>query len=155
MLYSQHDVMDLGAQLKKRLLLWLLPLALLLAALVYTLVIRHEVLTIIVFVAMCWLVIFAWGLSLSPVRAYQRYVKDLLHGRQRELEGVFKGFDHDTVLRDKVRYLPLMVNVGDPDEAMDDRLLYWDINLALPDWREGERLWINSFDKGVTDWRRL
>lgn len=154
-MYSEKDLTSIGEQFRKRLLLWLLPLLLLVAALVYSLVIRQEVLTIAVFVLMCWLVIFAWGLSLAPVRAYQRYIRDLLHGRQREMSGVFKGFDQDSVLRDKVRYQPLMLNVGDLAEPNDDRLLYWDSNLPLPDWREGERLWVSSFDKGITDWRRV
>lgn len=154
-MYSEEDLISIGAQLRKRLLAWLAPLLLLLALLVYSLAIRHEVFTIAVFAMICWLAIFAWGVSLSPVRAYQRYLRDLLSGRQREMTGVFKGFDRDSVLRDRVRYQPLMLNVGDVEDPKDDRLLYWDANLPLPDWREGERLWISSFDKGVTDWKRV
>jgi len=70
------------------------------------------------------------------------------------MSGVFKGFDEDFVVRDKVRYLPLMLNVGDQADAGDERLLYWDLNLPLPDWQPGDRLWISSHDKAVADWRR-
>ncbi|MHC1785641.1 MAG: hypothetical protein AB9880_01055 [Christensenellales bacterium] len=153
-MYTNSDLEDIGAQLRKRALLWLLPLLLMLAALIYTLIIRHEVLTIVVFVLMGWVVVFSYGLSLSPLLAYQKFLRQLLSGRKREMSGRFKGFEGEMVLRDKVRCLPLMLNVGDPEEPKDDRLLYWDANMPLPDWQAGDRLWLETFDKSVTAWRR-
>lgn len=153
-MYKQSDLDDISAQLWRRISLWALPQLPLLAALIYTLIIRNQVLTIATFVLMGWLAIFAAGVSIAPVASYRKYLRDLLVGRKREMSGVFKGFDEDFVMRDKVRYLPLMLSVGDPADAGDDRLLYWDLNLPLPAWQPGDRLWISSHDKAVADWRR-
>ena len=153
-MYKQRDLEDISAQLRRRIGLWALPQLPLLAALIYTLMIRSQALTIAAFVLMGWLAIFAAGVSIAPVASYRKYLRDLLAGRKREMDGIFKGFDENSVMRDKVRYLPLMLNVGDPEDAGDDRLLYWDLNLPQPDWQPGERLWISSFDKAVADWRR-
>ena len=153
-MYTQKDLEDISAQLWRRIGFWSLPQLSLMAALIYTLTIRNQTQTIAVFVLMGWLAIFAAGVSIAPVASYRKYLRDLLCGRKREMSGVFKGFDENSVMRDKVRYLPLMLNVGDLADARDDRLLYWDLNLQLPEWQAGERLWISSHDKAVTDWRK-
>lgn len=153
-MYTQNDLEEISVQLRRRVGLWALPQLPLLAALIYSLIIRNQVLTIVISVLMGWIAVFAAGVSIAPVAAYHKYLRGLLSGRKRELSGVFKGFDIDTVMRDKVRYVPLMLNVGDIDEPKDDRLLYWDANLPLPDWQLGDKLWISSHDKSVADWRK-
>ena len=153
-MYTQSDLEEISAQLRRRIGLWTLPQLPLMAALIYTLIIRHQVLTTAVSVLMGWIAIFAAGISIAPVAAYRKFLRGLLIGRKRELSGIFKGFDQDTVMRDKVRYVPLMLNVGDIDEPKDDRLFYWDTNIPLPDWQLGDKLWISSHDKSVADWRK-
>ncbi len=153
-MYTQSDLEQINAQLRRRAGLWALPQLPMLAVLVYSLTIRSQVLTVVISVLMGWIAVFAAGVSITPVAAYRKFIRGLLNGRKRELSGVFKGFDKDTVMRDKVRYLPLMVNVGDISEQKDDRLLYWDANIPLPDWQPGDKLWISSHDKSVADWRR-
>ena len=153
-MYTQSDLEEISAQLRRRIGLWTLPQLPLMVALIYTLIIRHQVLTTAVSVLMGWIAIFAAGISIAPVAAYRKFLRGLLIGRKRELSGIFKGFDKDTVMRDKVRYVPLMLNVGDIDEPKDDRLFYWDTNLPLPDWQLGDKLWISSHDKSVADWRK-
>jgi hypothetical protein len=153
-MYTQGDLEEINSQLRRRIGLWALPQLPLLAALVYTLIIRYQVMTIVIFVLMGWIAVFAAGVSIAPVAAYRKFLRGLLGGRKRDLIGVFKGFDTDTVMRDKVRYVPLMLNVGDIGEPKDDRLLYWDANLPLPAWQPGDKLWISSHDKSVADWRK-
>ncbi|NLD02464.1 MAG: hypothetical protein GX674_04075, partial [Clostridiales bacterium] len=48
---------------------------------------------------------------------------------------------------------PFMLNVGDAKDEKDDRLLSWDIQHPLPEWHEGMKLWVSTFDKSVCDWR--
>ena len=153
-MYTQSDLEEISAQLRRRIGLWTLPQLPLMAALIYTLIIRHQMLTTAVSVLMGWIAIFAAGISIAPVAAYRKFLRGLIIGRKREMSGIFKGFDQDTVMRDKVRYVPLMLNVGDIDEPKDDRLFYWDTNLPLPDWQLGDKLWISSHDKSVADWRK-
>lgn len=153
-MYTQSDLEEISAQLRRRIGLWTLPQLPLMAALIYTLIIRHQVLTTAVSVLMGWIAIFAAGISIAPVAAYRKFLRGLLIGRKREMSGIFKGFDQDTVMRDKVRYVPLMLNVGDINDPKDDRLFYWDTNIPLPDWQLGDKLWISSHDKSVADWRK-
>ena len=154
-MYTQNDLKDLDQQYRQRLLMTLLPAVLLMVPLVWSLTVRAQWLTVLSTVLLGSILIFLWGTYLSPVSAYRKHIRGLLAGRQRELEGIFKGYADEVALRDKVRFRPLMVNVGDAAEPKDDRLLYWDINLPLPDWQEGERLNIASFDKAITRWERV
>lgn len=152
-MYTPQHLSDIDKQYKQRLNWLMLAQAVLLAGLVYSLVIRSRWLTTALFIAMGALALFYWGLVLSPIYAYRKFLRDLLGGRQRPYAGQFRGFDANEHLRDNVRFMPFMLNVGDPAQPKDDRLLYWDTNFPLPAWREGEALWVNTFDKAVTDWR--
>lgn len=154
-MYTQQDYQDMTTQWRRR-WMWLgLAMLVPLAVLVWSLVRRIQPLTVGITILMACSMLFVHGVSISPVGAYRRYIGGLLSGRNREMEGLFKGFGDQYAVRDGVRFLPLMLNVGAPEEPKDDRLLYWDLNLPLPDWQEGERLWVSSFDKSITGWKRL
>lgn len=154
-MYTQDDLKTVQEQYRKRWLWLVLGLLLPTAGLVWSLVVRLQPLTIGLSILTGCIFVFVHGVAISPVGAYRKHLSELLQGRNREMEGTFKGFDSRYAVRDRVRFLPLMLNVGDPQEPNDDRLLYWDLNLPLPDWHEGEQLYIASFDKAVTAWRRL
>ena len=154
-LYTPQALVDLKAQLKRRWLGLLLPELALLALLIYSLVVRNKALTVICSILMGCLAVGMITLSINPVRRYVLFLQEASQGRQRALEGRFKGFEQHLVLRDGVRFAPFTVNVGRPDEEMDDRLLYWDANLPRPAWQPGDGLWISSFDKSVMAWRKL
>lgn len=154
-MYSQENLNQIEEQFKQRLgvlgLLLLLPMA----TLVYSMVVRIKWLTMLASSLTGCIAILYIGLSLSPVFYYRKHLRALLPGRKRELSGIFKGFDPHVVLRDKVRYHSFLVNIGELDDPNDDRLLYWDDHFPLPDWQEGERFWIASFDKSVVEWKRI
>lgn len=153
-MYSQTDYQDIDRQFQEKLRLLLIVEALLLGALVYSLVVRLKWLTILLSCVMGAIAIFYTGMTLAPLYAYRKYIRLLLSGRQRELTGIFKGFDAHEVLRDNVRYLSFLLNIGEQDLPEDDRQLYYDVNLPLPEWQPGDRLWVASFDKAVTTWRK-
>ena len=94
------------------------------------------------------------GLYLSPVHAYRKYVKSLLRGRNRTNVGYFKGFDDEIVERDGVKLIPFLINVGNKQDELDDRLFYLDANLSTPEWQVGDLLAITSQDKAVISWQR-
>jgi hypothetical protein len=151
-LYADQDLVELKAQLKRRWLSLLLPELALLALLVYTLVVRNKTLTVLCSIAMGCLAVSMLTLWIMPVRRYLLFLQEALQGRHRELEGKFKGFDHLPVQREGLCFMPFIVNVGNPEEEKDDRLLYWDWNLPLPPWQPAQSLWISSFDKVVLAW---
>lgn len=151
-MYSQSDYQDIDRQFHSKLRLLLIVEALFLGVLVYSLVIRAKWLTILLSCVMGAIAIFYSGMTLSPLFAYRKYIRLLLTGRQRELTGYFKGFDAHEVLRDNVRFLSFLLNIGEQDLPEDDRQLYYDVNLPLPKWQPGDRLHVESFDKAVTKW---
>ena len=63
------------------------------------------------------------------------------------------GYDDMDIIREGVPCRPFMLNVGEVKDEKDDRLLYWDAHLPLPQWQEGAKLWVSTFDKSVCDWR--
>lgn len=154
-MYTQQDYQDITNQWRRRLTRLGLAMLVPLAVLIWSLVKRIQPLTVGVTILMGCVALFIYGVAISPVGAYRKHIEELLRGRNREMEGIFKGFDGKYAVRDGVRFLPLMFNVGDPQEPKDDRLLYWDLNLPLPDWQESDRLWVASFDKSVTDWKKI
>ena len=72
----------------------------------------------------------------------------------RELTGAFKEMEEGTVVRDGVRYYPVLLNVGNMEGEEDDRLFYYDANLPRPDWRRGEMLTVTAHDKAMGAWTR-
>ena len=152
-MYKQEDFESINQQFKRRAFLLLLPEIVLLTALVVSFIMRIQWLTVLLLCLMIAVFIFAWGVSLSPLASYRKYLQDLLTGRKRDYIGSFQGFDHDEVIRDGVSFTSFMLNVGNSLEQNDDRLLYFDRAFPLPTWQEGLRLHISTFDKSVVDWK--
>lgn len=153
-MYTEQDYADICAQKKKRLILVLIPIILLLALLVYSLIIRIQALTMITTILMGIIWIAAYGLFVKPVRAYQRHMDLVMHGRVRSFTGAFKEMDEQTTMRDGVRYYAMLLNVGNMEEEADDRLLYYDANLPRPDWKKGDMLTVTHHDKALGKWER-
>ena len=153
-MYTERDLQDINQQFKRRLTIYAVPATLLIAAIVVSLVYRNELATELLFIALGALSIFCWGLYLSPVHAYRKYVKSLLRGRNRTNVGYFKGFDDEIVERDGVKLIPFLINVGNKQDELDDRLFYLDANLPTLEWQVGDLLAITSQDKAVISWQR-
>ncbi|NLB38183.1 MAG: hypothetical protein GX810_02905 [Clostridiales bacterium] len=153
-MYTEEGLADINHQFSRRLTAFLIPAALLLAGVVVSLVYRHELVTELLFIALGALAIFAWGVYLSPVHAYRNHVKSVLRGRNRRYTGYFQGFEHEHVDKDGVQFVPFMINVGRVQDELDDRLFYFDANLPLPAWQEGDLITIISQDKAVVSWER-
>ena len=98
--------------------------------------------------------IFCYGLLLSPVIAYRKHLDEVLHGRVRSTTGAFKEMETQIVMRDGVKYYPMMISVGDMENPEDDRLFYYDANLPRPDWKSGEMLTVTAHDKSLGAWER-
>lgn len=139
--------------MKRRLFFCLLPVMVLLVGLIVSFIYRIEWLSMLLLILAGALLIFLWDTSLSPVRSYRKFLRDLLIGRKRDYSGEFRGFESLDIIREGVHCRPFMLNVGDIKQEKDDRLLYWDTHHPLPQWEEGTQLWVSTFDKSVCDWR--
>ena len=152
--YTEQDYTDICAQIKQRKLLLAIPAAVLLAAVIVSFVFRIRWLTMALSVLLGAGLIFCYGMLISPVTAYRRHLNDALHGRTRATTGAFKEMEDVPVMRDGVKYYPLMLNVGNMDDPEDDRLFYYDANLPLPDWKPGDMLTVTAHDKSLGAWVR-
>ena len=123
-------------------------------AVIVSFVLRIRWLTIALSVLLGAFCIFSYGMLLSPVIAYRRHLDEVLHGKVRSTTGVFKEMENQPVMRDGVRYYPMMISVGDMENPEDDRLFYYDANLPRPDWKMGETLTVTAHDKSLGAWVR-
>lgn len=153
-MYTEQDYADICAQRKKRIILCTIPLVLLFAVLIYSLIIRLEALTVAATILMGLIWLFVHGLFIKPVSAYRRHMDQVMHGRVHTLTAAFKEMDDLPVLREGVRYFGMLMNVGRMDNEEDDRLFYYDANLPRPDWKQGEMITITYHDKALGKWER-
>lgn len=93
--------------------------------------------------------IFVWSMKMTPRLAYRRYMRDLVSGLSRRVEGVVKQVSPDLTFRDGLYFYALLVNVGDPNEAVDDRLLYWDAQKGTPPASQGDTVLVNAHGNDI------
>jgi hypothetical protein len=84
------------------------------------------------------LLIFLWGMKLTPLLKYRKYLRESTAGLNRQVEGTVSHLQEDTTSREGLSFYALLVNVGDPNNPEDDRLLYWDGQLPRPDLQAGQ-----------------
>lgn len=153
-MYTEQDFTEISRQVKERELAVGIPAVVLLAGVIVSFVFRIRYLTMALSVILGAWCIFAYGMLLYPVIAYRRHLDEVLHGRVRSATGAFKEMEETPVMRDGVRYYPMMISVGDMENPEDDRLFYYDANLPRPDWKRGETLTVTAHDKALGAWER-
>ena len=153
-MYTEQDYAEISNQLKSRWTALGIPALALLAAVIASFVLRIRWLTIGLSLVLGVFCIFSYGMLLSPVIAYRRHLDEVLHGRVRSTTGAFKEMEAQPVMRDGVKYYPVMISVGDMENPEDDRLFYYDANLPRPDWKTGEMLTVTAHDKSMGAWAR-
>ena len=156
LMYHVQELETLNQQIRKRTLAVYIPTALLAAATLVTVLpfIRIQWLTVLLTILTAGLCIFCDGMFIAPLRAYRRHLDSALNGITHEMDCTFKSMESVTCLREGVTYYAMMVNIGDPKEEEDDRLLYYDAEKPLPGFEEGERLHITYHDKNVVAFTR-
>lgn len=152
-MYTPQDYAEITAQKNKRLWLLLVPCALLLCALIYSLVIRLQWLTTVLTILLGMVFIFCYCMFLAPVVAYQRHVEHALHGKVRQTTGGLKEIEETPVWRDGLEVIPLLININRMDNEEDDRLFYWDARRPLPEYILGQTVTLTSYDKLITNWQ--
>jgi len=135
----------------------LLALALIIAALVWRdathMNNRNETPSqvIVVAVTLVWgaMLIFFWGMKMSPLLSYRRYLKEIRQGLTRVVEGIVTRFDTDTTFRDGLSFYAMIVNTGDSNDPEDERLLYWDARLKRPGISLGSKVSIRAHGNDI------
>ncbi|MBQ7656714.1 MAG: hypothetical protein IJS41_09435 [Clostridia bacterium] len=153
-MYTEQDYSDICAQIKQRRLALAIPMAMLLASVIVSFVFRIKWLTTALSLLLGAALVFCQGMLISPLTAYRRHLDEVLHGRTRTTTGAFKEMEEVAVMRDGVKYYPMMLSVGNMDDPEDDRLFYYDANLPRPDWKNGDMLTVTAHDKSLGAWVR-
>lgn len=125
MMYSETDIRSIRTQMIRRIAFTLL-LALLpnIAAGVVMATVRIQWLSVALGMLGGALAVLYWGMSVSPVWSYYRYLREVVGGRTHEFTGELTEIAQDSV-REGVRCKTLFFS----DDAGDDqRLCYFDLN---------------------------
>ncbi len=150
-MYTESELQAIKNQQKRRWYVLGGVCLVLLAALVYSLVIRSQKMTVGLTLVMGVLLIFFYDLTIKPIRCYGAFVDQALHGRRRELDCTFSSADADVSVVDGVKYYALHLVQKDDDGDPFERMLYWDAERPLPQLHEGARLHILYHDRMVAD----
>lgn len=148
-MYTQQDLDAIQRQLHRRYALLAVPCVILFALIVYSLVIRSEVVTTACGIILGVMLVFVWDLLLKPLSCYEKLIRHALTGRRRELDCTFGSLSPDVSVVDGVRYHALSVFEPGPKKDPVERLMYFDAEKTFPDVEEGAPLHITYHDRSV------
>ncbi len=139
-LYSEKDLQQISDQLKKRYLLLGCGLAVILALLVFSMVIRLQWLTVVSFILFFSVSVFVIELFCLPLHRYKKLVVSALTGRSHIETMEYKCMESETSIVDGVSCRGI-VFLGEPDKhGTREQRFYWDEELPLPVFREGDQV---------------
>lgn len=150
-IYTEADLTAIQQQKKKRWILLLLPCAVLLGVLVYSLVIRLEILTIAATILSGTMLIAGYDFAIKPLSCYQRHLQNCLHGRTRECDLPFVSLSENVDVVDGVRYRQLLCADEDAKGRPYDRLFYFDAEKEFPAAKPGDMMHIIHHDLSVAN----
>lgn len=153
-MYTETDVLDLSNQLKRRVLSWLMPEALLLAGVIVSLTKRIEWLSSLLFAILCVMILFSLSLTILPVSRYRAFLRSALTGHTTRSVAEFASFGENMVVREGVRFIRVTMRVDSVKEELDKRQYYWDANLPKPEWKAGDRISLRSFERQIVSWEK-
>ena len=153
-MYTEEDLNLIRAQQKRRWLALGVIAAAVLAAIVYSLVIRLEALTTALTILLGVVLIFGYEMTIRPLHCYAVHLDNALHGRTRQLDGVFHALSEDISLVDGVRYRAITVSEEEGDEPCD-RLFYFDVEKPFPQLTDGDRVHVVYHDHEVAALARI
>ncbi len=137
-LYSAEMLESLNGKLKKRWILTGVVSALLLAAFVWSVVIRVEWLSVLLLALLGVFLIFFIEMFCRPLLNYRKLVVSALSGRSHDRVMEYVRTEPDSSSVDGVSCLSLIF-LGDADKhGSREQLLYWDEEIPLPALQEGQ-----------------
>lgn len=150
-IYHEADYSAIRQQMKKRWLMLLIPIVILLAALVYSLVIRVEWLTSGATILIGVILIAGYDFAIKPLRCYARHLDNCLHGRTRECDLPFISLSENVDVVDGVRFRQLLCADEDAKGRPYERLFYFDAEKEFPAAKQGDMMHIIHHDLTVAN----
>lgn len=152
--YTEQDLRDNAAQMRR--VLWQIgiPSLALLAALIATLATRQKLLTMLVTVLWGGLLIFWWEMKVSPVRAYGRHLRGILGGLRRDAEGRVVSLSEAGTYKDGVFFDCLILNCDPAMSPEGERLFYVDRCKQRPLLAPGDFVRVTANGNYMTAWEK-
>ena len=139
-LYSEKDCQQIAAQLKKRYLLLGCALAVILALIIVSVIIRVEWLTIVLVFLFFALAVFVIELFCLPLHRYRKLLVSALTGRTHTETLEFEQFEPETSVVDGVACRSLIF-LGQADKhGTREQRFYWDEEIPLPAFNPGDQV---------------
>ena len=152
-LYQEEQLTAVRNQLKKRLTVIGIICAALIAVLIYSFIVRTEALSVAAAVLTGAVLIAGLGLFCKPIYRYQKLIQSALKGRHHTDVFEFDHLEPDDSEVDGVSCRSL-VFLGEPDKhGTRETMFYWDKEIPLPAFREGEQVELRYTGKNITGYR--
>lgn len=160
-LYNEETFLALKKQIAKRQRLVLMAALIFLAALILVLSMddhkanRPMLAATLIVIFGCSAVVFLWDLTVRPLRSYAKHQDAALHGRAHDVVAVFERFGTENSVIDGITYRDLIF-LGEADKHGDrERMFYWDMELPLPGFTQGQEIRLTYYDRFLTGYEIL
>ncbi|MBQ6288112.1 MAG: hypothetical protein IJK71_02590 [Clostridia bacterium] len=148
-LYSENDLLSLSSQLKKRYTLLGVILAVIMGLFVYSMIIRVEWLSVVLFALFCSVAIFFIELFCMPLHRYKKLIQSALKGRTHTETLVYDHEEAEPSLVDGVLCSGLIL-LGEPDKhGIREHRYYWDKEIPCPAFNSGDQITIKYTGKNI------
>ncbi len=153
-LYSEKDLSEISAQLKKRYTVIGIILVLLLALIILSIFPRIQWLTMTAVFLFGVFAIFSIDLFCLPLHRYRKLLTSALTGRTHTGTFEFKETESDSSMVDGVSCRGLIF-LGEPDKhGSREQRFYWDEEKPRPDFQAGEQITLKYTGKNIIGWLR-
>lgn len=148
-LYSSSDLQSVSSQLKKRYLVLGILLAVILAVIVYSWIIRVEWLSVASIVLFGAVMVFVIDLFCMPLHRYKKLLVSALSGRTHTETLEFGEVEKESSFVDGVACQGLIF-LGQPDKhGTREQRYYWDKEIPLPDFKAGDQVTIKYTGRNI------
>ena len=153
-LYSEKDIQQLSAQLKKRYLAMGGILAVLLALFILSMILRVEWLSIATFILFFATALFTVDMFCLPLHRYKKLITSALTGRTHTEELEYEKTEDDSSVVDGVPCLG-MIFLGAPDKhGAREQRFYWDKELPLPDFVPDDQITLKYTGRNIIGYQK-
>ena len=148
-LYSSNDLQQISSQLKKRYLLLGCVLAVILAAFIWSMIIRVEWLSMTLFILFFAAAVFVIEMFCRPLHRYQKLIVSALTGRTHIETLEYEKAEEDTSVVEGVLCRGLIF-LGNPDKhGVREQRFYWDEELPLPAFTPGSQVTLKYTGRNI------
>ena len=148
-LYSEKDLQEISAQLKKRYILLGCGLAVFLALFIFSMVIRMEWLSMVSVFLFCSLAVFVIEMFCLPLHRYKKLITAALTGRTHIETLEYKETEAETSVVDGVTCLGVIF-LGAPDKhGTREQRFYWDKEIPLPAFNPGDQVTLKYTGRNI------